>query len=118
MKGLWAAILGIAVATAPWVLPAAADEGGTTLRFIPQADLRVLDPIWSTAYITRNHAYMIYDTLFGTDEHFKPQPQMVESWSVSPDKLTYSFTLRDGLKFHDGAPVRSARIASPRCSAG
>jgi len=79
-----------------------------TLRFIPQADLRSLDPIWTTAYITRNHGYMIYDTLFATDDAFQPQPQMIDHWSVSPDQLTYTFTLRDGLKFHDGEPVRPA----------
>src|SRR5690242_9936385 len=79
-----------------------------TLRFIPQADLRSLDPIWTTAYITRNHGYMVYDTLFATDEAFKPQPQMVDRWTVSPDQLTYNFTLRDGLKFHDGQPVHPA----------
>jgi peptide/nickel transport system substrate-binding protein len=87
---------------------AMADPTGRTLRFIPQADLRVLDPIWTTAYITRNHGYMIYDTLFATDERFEVKPQMVESWSVSDDKLRYSFTLREKLRFHDGQPVRSA----------
>jgi peptide/nickel transport system substrate-binding protein len=78
------------------------------LRFIPQADLRILDPIATTAYITRNHGYMVYDTLFATDANFKIQPQMVDKWELSKDKLTYTFTLRDGLKFHDGQPVRSA----------
>src|SRR6516162_5345215 len=76
-----------------------------TLRFIAQSDLRVLDPIWTTAYITRNHGYMVFDTLFALDSKFKPHPQMVGEYSVSPDKLLYSFTLRDGLKFHDGQPV-------------
>jgi len=76
------------------------------LKFIPQADLRILDPITTTAYITRNHAYMVYDTLFATDANFKIQPQMVDKWQISADKLTYTFTLRDGLKFHDGQPVR------------
>jgi peptide/nickel transport system substrate-binding protein len=91
------------------IAPAAhAQSAGKTVKFIPEADLRSLDPIWTTAYITRNHGYMVYDTLFALDEHLKPQPQMVESWTVSEDKLTYSFTLRDKLKFHDGAPVRSA----------
>ena len=75
-----------------------------TLRFIAQSDLRVLDPIWTTAYITRDHGYMVYDTLLATDANFKIQPQMAE-WKVSDDKLTYIFTLRDGLKWHDGAPV-------------
>jgi len=78
------------------------------LKFIPQADLRILDPIATTAYITRNHGYMVYDTLFATDAKFKIQPQMVDKWEISKDKLTYTFTLRDGLKFHDGQPVRSA----------
>ncbi|HTT40290.1 MAG TPA: ABC transporter substrate-binding protein [Burkholderiales bacterium] len=78
------------------------------LKFIPQADLRILDPIATTAYITRNHGYMVYDTLFATDAHFRVQPQMVDKWELSADKLTYTFTLRDGLKFHDGQPVRSA----------
>ena len=79
-----------------------------TLKFIPQADLRILDPIATTAYITRNHGYMIYDTLFAVDAKFSIQPQMVDTHTLSADKLTYTFVLRDGLKFHDGAPVRSA----------
>ena len=78
-----------------------------TLRFIAQSDLRVLDPIWTTAGITRDHGYMVYDTPFALDAKFKPQPQMVGDYSISPDKLLYSFTLRDGLKFHDGEPVRA-----------
>ena len=77
-----------------------------TLRFIAQSDLRVLDPIWTTAYITRNHGYMVFDTLFALDSKFKPHPQMIGDYSISPDRLLYSFTLRDGLKFHDGDPVR------------
>ena len=58
----------------------------------------------TTAYITRDHGYMVYDTLLATDSSFKIQPQMAD-WKVSDDKLTYTFTLRDGLKWHDGAPV-------------
>lgn len=80
----------------------------TTLRVIPHADLKNLDPIWTTAYITRNHGYMIYDTLFAMDEDFKPQPQMVDSWTTSEDGLVWTFMLRDGLMFHDGAPVTAA----------
>jgi len=79
-----------------------------TLRFIPQTDVRVLDPIWTTAYVTRNHGYMVFDTLFAIDSKFKPHPQMVGEFEVSPDQLNYSFALRDGLKFHDGQPVRGA----------
>jgi len=84
-----------------------AQSASNTLKFIPQADLRVLDPIWTTGYITRNHGYMVYDTLFAVDADFNIRPQMVDTWTVSDDKLTYTFTLRDGLKFHDGQLVRS-----------
>ena len=87
---------------------AARAEDGAVLRFIPQADLRILDPIWTTAYITRNHGYMVFDTLFGTDAHFQPQPEMVDRWEVSADQLVYTFILRDRLKFSDGQPVRAA----------
>ena len=66
----------------------------------------MLDPIWTTAYITRNHGYMVFDTLFALDDNFQPHPQMVGDYHVSDDKLVYSFKLRDGLKFHDGQPVR------------
>jgi len=84
------------------------EAGPTTLRFIPQADLRSIDPIWTTAYVTRNFGYLVFDTLFSLDKDFKPQPQMVDRWTVSEDKLTYRFILRDGLKWHDGQPVRAA----------
>jgi peptide/nickel transport system substrate-binding protein len=87
---------------------AAADTAPKILRFIPQADLRSIDPIWTTAYVTRNFGYMVFDTLFALDKDFKPQPQMLERWQVSDDKLLYSFTLRDGLRWHDGQPVRAA----------
>jgi peptide/nickel transport system substrate-binding protein len=90
-------------------LPAArAQAPQRTLRFIPQADLRSIDPIWTTAYVTRNFGYLVFDTLFALDKDFKPQPQMVDRWTVSDDKLSYRFMLRDGLKWHDGAPVRAA----------
>src|SRR5216683_2261292 len=84
-----------------------ADGAGTkTLRFIAGSDLRVLDPIWTTAGITRAHGYMVFDTPFALDAKFRPQPQMVGDYNISPDQLLYAFTLRDGLKFHDGEPVR------------
>jgi peptide/nickel transport system substrate-binding protein len=81
-----------------------ADAQGT-LRAVMHSDLKILDPIWTTAYITRNHGYMIYDTLFAMDEEGVIRPQMVDTYSESADKLTYVFTLRDGLLWHDGAPV-------------
>src|SRR5437763_12605282 len=100
------ALVGIALLAAPgagW-----AQAPAKTLRFIPQADLRSIDPIWTTAYVTRNFGYLVFDTLFARDKEFKVQPQMAESWTASDDKLTYKFTLRDGLKWQDGQPVRAA----------
>ncbi len=75
------------------------------LRVVPHSNLAILDPIWTTAYMSRNHGYMIYDTLFGTDENAKIKPQMVESWTESGDHRLWTFKLRKGLAFHDGAPV-------------
>ena len=69
------------------------------IRAVMHSGIRVLDPVITTAHITRNHGYMIYDTLLGMDENLKPQPQMA-SFDVSDDGLTYTFTLRDGLKWH------------------
>ena len=96
------------IALALTLMASSASAQDKVLKFIPQADLRILDPITTTAYITRNHGYMVYDTLFATDAKFQVRPQMVDKWEISKDKLTYTFTLRDGLKFHDGQPVRSA----------
>jgi peptide/nickel transport system substrate-binding protein len=87
---------------------AQAQSAQKVLRVVISTDLRILDPIWTTADITRDYGYMVFDTLFALDGQAKPQPQMVEAWTVSDDKLTYGFTLRDGLRWHDGAPVRAA----------
>src|SRR4051812_16499306 len=76
-----------------------------TLRMVSHADLKILDPIWTTANITRNHGYLIYDTLFSTDAEFKVRPQMAEKVDISADKLSYTINLRDGLEWHDGTPV-------------
>jgi peptide/nickel transport system substrate-binding protein len=65
-----------------------------TLRFIMRNDLRVLDPMWTTAYVTRNHGYMVFDTLFALDAKFRPQPQMVGDYSISPDELVYTMLER------------------------
>jgi peptide/nickel transport system substrate-binding protein len=76
-----------------------------TLVFVPQADLAALDPVWVTAYVTRNHAFLVYDTLYGIDEAYQPQPQMLEGHVVAEDGRRWTLTLREGLLFHDGAPV-------------
>jgi peptide/nickel transport system substrate-binding protein len=79
-----------------------AQNSRQTLRFAAHADLKILDPVWTTAYITRNHSYLVYDTLFGTDENLQVKPQMVDRVAVSPNGMKYTFTLRDGLRWHDG----------------
>ena len=83
--------------------PAGAQE--VTLRVVMHSDLKIVDPIWTTAYISRNYGYMVYDTLFALDENLEIQPQMVDSYEISDDNLTYTFTLREGLLWHDGQPV-------------
>src|SRR5688572_10988219 len=98
---LAAVLLCIAGASAPAVT-LAQDK---VLRVVPHSNLAILDPIWTTAYMSRNHGYMIYDTLFGTDEKNQIKPQMVEEWSSSPDRRLWTFKLRPGLAFHDGKPV-------------
>jgi len=83
----------------------AALQAQTVLRAVMNSDLKILDPVWSAAFVVRDHGYLIYDTLFATDANGTIQPQMVDRTEVSADKLTYRFTLRDGLRWHDGQPV-------------
>jgi peptide/nickel transport system substrate-binding protein len=104
---LTAASLAIAL-----LAPVAAHAQAKTLKVIPHANLTVLDPVWTTAFITRNHGYMIYDTLFGTDLQGNVKPQMVDKWNVSKDNLLWTFTLRDGLEFHDGKAVTSEDVVA------
>ena len=86
----------------------AAGQTQSTLRVVPETLSRVLDPHFTTSFTTRDLGYLVYDTLFAMNDKFEPQPQMVESYTVSADKLTYAFTLRPGLKWHDGQPVTAA----------
>ena len=97
-----------AAALAVFSLATAQDK---VLRVVPHSNLNILDPIWTTQYMARNHGYMVYDTLFGTDEKNRIQPQMVEKWSESPDHRLWTFTLRPGLAFHDGKPVSAEDVA-------
>lgn len=100
---------GAVAGVSPSILRAQSAGGaGGTLRAVMLSDLRSFDPIWTTAAIANYHGGMIYDTLFGLDENMTPQPQMVSRYDVSDDRLTYTFELRDGLRFHDGSPVTSA----------
>src|SRR5207245_4632566 len=93
------ALVAVAVVATP---PVAAE---TTLRVVMHSDLKIVDPIWTTAYIVRNHGYLVYDTLFAMDAKGEIKPQMVDKYEVSKDQLTYTLTLRDGLSWHDGKPV-------------
>src|SRR6202171_5005405 len=92
----------VLVAAAAFAAPAWAQ---TTLKVALHSDLKIIDPIWTTALISTHHGNMVYDTLFALDDKLEVKPQMVDKWEVSPDKLTWTFTLRDGLEWHDGKPV-------------
>ena len=92
-------------AVAALLASSVAVQAETVLRIVMNSDLKIIDPIWNTAFVIRDHGYMIYDTLFATDAEGEIRPQMVDTTEVSADKLTYTFTLRDGLKWHDGQPV-------------
>jgi peptide/nickel transport system substrate-binding protein len=89
-----------------------AAESNRVLKFVPQADLAIVDPLGTTAYVTRNHALMVFDTLFGYDEHNNPQLQMLESAVVENDGKLWRLTLRPGLKFHDGEPVLAKDVVA------
>lgn len=102
---LSASLLAAGLATAAIGPSQAADK---TLRAVVNADLKIIDPTWSTAYVTIRHSYLVYDNLFALNSNFEPKPQMVDTFTVSPDKMTYSFTLRKGMKWHDGTPVTAA----------
>src|SRR5260221_11047673 len=82
------------------------------LRVAMHADVRTLDPFWTTQTIAGIHGMMVYDTLFSSDIDQNPKPQMVDTWTMSPDRLVYTFKLRDGLKFHDGTPVTSKDVVA------
>jgi len=79
-----------------------------TLKAVVNTDLKILDPVWTSAYITGRHALLVYDTLYSLDSKYEPKPQMVESHTLSPNGLVYTFTLRPNLLFHDNQPVRAA----------
>jgi len=80
----------------------------SVLKVSLHSDLKIIDPIWTTALISTHHGNMVYDTLFAPDDKLAVKPQMVDKWEVSPDKLTWTFTLREGLEWHDGQPVTAA----------
>src|SRR3954447_7643972 len=77
----------------------------TTLKFVPQTDIAGYDPVWSSAQVTRNYSYLVFDTLYGVNSAYQAQPQMAEGASSDADKKVWTIKLRPGLKFHDREPV-------------
>jgi peptide/nickel transport system substrate-binding protein len=104
-RGFFSWCKGLMAASAAPLLLLVPAMAQTTLRAAMHSDLKVIDPVWTSALITTHHGFMIYDQLFALDEKLAIKPQMVDTWSVSDDKLTWTFKLRDGLAWHDGAPV-------------
>jgi peptide/nickel transport system substrate-binding protein len=104
------AALGLAGPALPWL--ASAQASPTLMKFVPQANLSSLDPVWTTATVTNNHGYYVFDMLYGADENLKPQPQMAEGHEVSADGKTWRIKLREGLSFHDGTPVKAVDCAA------
>ena len=106
---LQAAALAPAALAAPCIAQA---ENARVLRFVPYVDLAILDPMVNTASQTRTHGYMVYDTLYAQDANYRSQPEMVAGHVIEDDHRLWTLTLRDGLRFHDGAPVLSRDVAA------
>ncbi|UFN47713.1 ABC transporter substrate-binding protein [Roseomonas sp. OT10] len=87
-------------------------QRASVLRFVPQSDLALLDPVQTTAAITRNHGLMVFDQLYGVDANLQPQPQMAEGHTIDQDGKRWTIRLREGLRFHDGEPVRARDCAA------
>ena len=87
-------------------------QAARTLRFVPSTDVPVLDPVFSPGSGPRNHGFLVFDTLYGVDARLEVQPQMVAGHEVSDDGLTWTMTLREGLAFHDGEPVRPRDVVA------
>jgi peptide/nickel transport system substrate-binding protein len=106
----------LAASAAGLALPAVVRAANQrVLKFIPQSDLAILDPVWTTAYVTRAHGYMVFDTLYGQSGQkngFKAEPQMLAGDTVENDGKTWKLTLRDGLMFHDGTKVLARDCAA------
>ena len=88
-------------------------QAAKPLRFVPDADLALLDPIATTSYQTRDHGYMVFDQLYGQDSQYRLRPQMVAGHVSEDDGKIWKLTLRDGLTFHDGSKVLARRATLP-----
>jgi len=110
LTGVTASAVGTGATLAAPRLARAADA--SVLRFVPQANLANLDPIWGTQYVVRNGSLLIWDMLYGVDDTLEPRPQMVEGHETSADLKTWTFRLRPGLKFHDNEPVLAKDVVA------
>lgn len=110
-RNLFAGAAGLAASSVLHAPLLAQGSRATTLRFVPQANLTALDPIWTSAIVTQMHGYHVFDTLYGMDGQLRPRPQMAEGHEVSADGRVWRIRLREGLRFHDGEPVRAADCA-------
>ena len=105
-------MLGLAAASLPIPAVRAQTAKARVLKFVPQADLALLDPIQSSAYVTRNHSVAVYDMLYGVDSLYRPQPQMLVGHAMEDSGRRWTLTLRDGLTFHDGTPVLARDVVA------
>jgi len=106
LKAAGAGLAAIAAPRIGW------SERTNKLVFVPTEDLGALDPVVAPIRSTRNHAYLVFDTLYGIDTNWMAQPQMVEGHQVEEDGLTWTLTLRDGLRFHDKEPVLARDVVA------
>ena len=106
-------LLGAAAATPFLSMPAVSKAASIkTLRYVPSSNLTVLDPVFTPASVSVTHGYCVFDTLYGVDAKLDPKPQMAAGHTVSDNGLEWRISLRDGLKFHDGEPVRAQDCAA------
>lgn len=105
-------LLGAAAATPLLSIPSLAQGNTKTLRYVPSSNLTVIDPVFTPAAVSITHGYCVFDTLYGMDANLQPVPQMAAGHTVSDDGLTWEITLREGLTFHDGEPVRAQDCAA------
>ena len=101
-------LTGAALAAGGLSAPAIGRAPSNTLRFVPYVNLTSIDPVWTVTGATLSYGYMVYDMLYGIDDGFEPRPQMCAGHEISADNLTWTFTLRDGLLFHDNEKVRAS----------
>ena len=104
-----ASVAAAASITKPAIVQAQANR---VIKFVPEADIVIFDPVVTPSAQTREHAWLIYDTLYGVDDNYNAHPQMVEGHVVENNGLTWKITLREGLKFHDGERVLAKDAAA------